>query len=196
MSDNVNEDPVESFNASFEEDIDLQSIGDTTASFRNLFEETGDFESSRSIGSVTDSFRVSSNDQNLTRNAENSILIDMTNSFQNVEPSNLSEQVTNLNDMDDTENKLPEKKTLLNKFKRSKRKVITKHLNIRCKADRAKLKGSDCCECREYYNKLGLPEEQLQKRKNQISRHRHKYKRPNTPPGFWDPEFPETSGTD
>ncbi|XP_024875737.1 DNA endonuclease RBBP8-like [Temnothorax curvispinosus] len=98
--------------------------------------------------------------------------------------------------MDDTENKLPEKKTLLNKFKRSKRKVITKHLNIRCKADRAKLKGSDCWECREYYNNLGLPEEQLQKRKNQISRHRHKYKRPNTPPGFWDPEFPETSDTD
>ncbi|XP_077257706.1 uncharacterized protein LOC143894903 [Temnothorax americanus] len=107
-----------------------------------------------------------------------------------------AEQVANINDMDDTENKLPEKKMLLNKFNvRSKRKIITKNLNMRCKADRAKVKGSECWECKEYYNKLGLSEEQLQKQKNQISRHRYKYERPNTPPGFWDLEFSETSGT-
>lgn len=63
---------------------------------------------------------------------------------------------------------------------------------MRCKADRAKLNGWDCWEYREYYNNVSLSKEELQKRRNQSSRHRHKYERPNTPEGFWDPEFPET----
>ncbi|XP_071652762.1 uncharacterized protein [Temnothorax longispinosus] len=91
--------------------------------------------------------------------------------------------------LDDTENKPLKKKRC------SKRKDIPKQLNMRCKADRAKLKGQDCWECREYYKMLSLSEEEIQKRKNQCSRHRHKYERPNTPEGFWDPEFPETLGT-
>lgn len=68
----------------------------------------------------------------------------------------------------------------------------------------------------QYYKALSLSEEELQKRKNQCSRHRHKYERPNTPEGiifyfsitfyviynkynlfkgFWDPEFPETDSS-
>ncbi|XP_011860090.1 PREDICTED: DNA endonuclease RBBP8-like [Vollenhovia emeryi] len=74
----------------------------------------------------------------------------------------------------------------------SSRKDISKQLNMRCKADRAKLIGWDCWECREYYKNLSLSRENLRKRKNQCSRHRQKYERPNTPEGFWNPEFPET----
>ncbi|KMQ97876.1 retinoblastoma-binding protein 8 [Lasius niger] len=96
--------------------------------------------------------------------------------------------------LDDTENKPPVKKASLAKFDiLSKRKeVVSEQLNMRCKADRAKLSGWDCWECEEYYKNLSLSKDELQKRKNQCSRHRHKYERPNTPEGFWDPEFPET----
>ncbi|KAL0103743.1 hypothetical protein PUN28_017781 [Cardiocondyla obscurior] len=67
---------------------------------------------------------------------------------------------------------------------RKKKDILNNQLNMRCKADRAKLKGSDCWECRKYYNELNLSEEELQKRKNLTSRHRHKYKRPITPEGI------------
>jgi len=74
-----------------------------------------------------------------------------------------------------------------------KRKTdISEQFNMRYKADRAKLSGWDCWECKEYYKNLSLSKEELQKRKNQCSRHRNKYERPNTPEGFWNPEFPET----
>ncbi|EGI60358.1 PREDICTED: DNA endonuclease RBBP8-like [Acromyrmex echinatior] len=110
---------------------------------------------------------------------------------------------TKKNDMDnlkdetrseDSENKPPEKKMLLNKFNVfPKRKAdVSKQLNMRCKADREKLNGLDCWECRKYYQNLSLSKEELKKRLNQCSRHRHNYERPNTPEGFWDPEFPET----
>ncbi|KAL6260059.1 hypothetical protein P5V15_007598 [Pogonomyrmex californicus] len=103
-----------------------------------------------------------------------------------------AERTANRNDVDDfyldnSENEPPKKKIL------PKRKTdVSEQLNIRCKADRAKLNGWDCWECREYYENLPLSKEELQKRKNQCSRHRHKYERPRTPEGFWDPEFPET----
>ncbi|TGZ49354.1 hypothetical protein DBV15_12305, partial [Temnothorax longispinosus] len=86
---------------------------------------------------------------------------------------------------DDTENKPPKKKMLLDKFNVwSKRKNISKQFNMQYKGDRAKLNGQDCWECREYYKSLSFSKEELQKRKNQCSRHRHKYERPNTPEGI------------
>ncbi|XP_012056769.1 PREDICTED: uncharacterized protein LOC105619861 [Atta cephalotes] len=103
--------------------------------------------------------------------------------------------IANLKDeTDDSENKPPEKKMLLNKFKVfPKRKAdVPEQRNMQCKADREKLNGFDCWECRKYYQNLSLSKEELKKRLNQCSRHRHKYERPNTPEGFWDPEFPET----
>ncbi|XP_071647033.1 uncharacterized protein [Temnothorax longispinosus] len=71
-----------------------------------------------------------------------------------------AEQTANRNKMDDfnlddTENKPPKKKRL------SKRKDISEQLNMRCKADRAKVNGQDCWECREYYNMLSLSKEEL-----------------------------------
>ncbi|XP_071575615.1 uncharacterized protein [Temnothorax nylanderi] len=105
-----------------------------------------------------------------------------------MENEQTANEMDNFN-LDDTENKPPEKKIW------SKRKDTSQQLNMRRKADRAKLKGWDCWECREYYKSLSLSKEELEKRRNQSSRHRHKYERPNTPEGFWDLEFPETSGT-
>ncbi|XP_077271925.1 LOW QUALITY PROTEIN: uncharacterized protein LOC143902683 [Temnothorax americanus] len=112
-----------------------------------------------------------------------------------------AEQTANKNkkdnsSLDSTENKPPKKKVIMDKFNVwSKRKDVSEQLNMRRKADRTKLNGWDCWECREYYNNLSLSKKELQKRKNQCSRHRRKYERPNTPEGFWNPEFPETSGT-
>ncbi|XP_071577526.1 uncharacterized protein [Temnothorax nylanderi] len=112
-----------------------------------------------------------------------------------------AEQTANKNEMDnfnldDIENKPHKKKMLLDKFNVwSKRKDISEQLNMRCKADRAKLNGWDCWECREYYNNLSLSKKELKKRKNRCSRHRRKYERPNTPEDFWDPVFPETLST-
>lgn len=100
--------------------------------------------------------------------------------------------MANLN-LNDTENKPPKKKMLLDKLNvLPKRRVDVEKLNMRCKTDREKLNGWDCWECREYYKNLSLSKEELQKRRNQCSRHRHQYERPKTPEGFWDPEFPET----
>ncbi|XP_071574115.1 uncharacterized protein [Temnothorax nylanderi] len=88
--------------------------------------------------------------------------------------ANINNDMDNFN-LDDTENKPPKKKRW------SKRKDIPKQLNMRYKANRAKLNGQDCWKCREYYKMLSLSKEEIQKRKNQCSRHRHKYERPNTP---------------
>ncbi|KAL6439431.1 hypothetical protein ACFW04_003931 [Cataglyphis niger] len=110
-------------------------------------------------------------------------------------PDKLAVNKNDTNDfhLDDTENKPPVKKTSLTKFNVLQRKEnISEQINMRCKADRAKLNGWDCWECEEYYKNLLLSKDELQKRKNQCSRHRHKYERPSTPEGFWDPEFPET----
>jgi len=51
--------------------------------------------------------------------------------------------------LDDIENKPPEKNMLLNNKKKKRKDVSNKQLNMRCKADRAKLNGGDCWECRK-----------------------------------------------
>ncbi|XP_067213891.1 DNA endonuclease RBBP8-like [Linepithema humile] len=100
--------------------------------------------------------------------------------------------INNIN-LCDTENK-PPVEILLKKNRKKRKKNIPEQLNMRCKADRAKIDGWDCWECKQYYKNLSLMGEKLQKRRNQVSRHRHRYERPaNTPEGFWNPEFPETS---
>ncbi|XP_048590660.1 uncharacterized protein LOC5504376 isoform X2 [Nematostella vectensis] len=64
---------------------------------------------------------------------------------------------------------------------------------VRRKDERAKLNGYSCRECEQYYGSLNLPQEELQKRLKQCSRHRAKYSPPpSTPPGFWNLSFPDT----
>lgn len=65
--------------------------------------------------------------------------------------------------------------------------------NTKNKALRAKFDGVQCWECQQYYKYLGLTDEEIKKRKNECSRHRHKYgQRDDTPEGFWDCDFPDT----
>ncbi|XP_036141254.1 uncharacterized protein LOC105829668 isoform X2 [Monomorium pharaonis] len=74
-------------------------------------------------------------------------------------------------------NDIPKNPSILSRpYLRNKR---LKQCRLNIKADR--VNGWDCWECRNYYNNLLLSKEELQKRKNQCSRHRHKHKRPNTP---------------
>ncbi|KAI4494913.1 hypothetical protein M0804_001114 [Polistes exclamans] len=51
-----------------------------------------------------------------------------------------------------------------------------------------------CSECVEYYkSEAGVSDTQIQRRINQCSRHKNAYfSRNATPPGFWDPFFPDT----
>ncbi|KAJ3643450.1 hypothetical protein Zmor_026160 [Zophobas morio] len=66
---------------------------------------------------------------------------------------------------------------------------------VRGKA-RKKLAGWACRECQEYYEDLNLPPEELQKKKNQCSKHRHRFKpREETYTGFWDLTFGPTPKT-
>ncbi|KAK0178766.1 hypothetical protein PV327_007623 [Microctonus hyperodae] len=67
---------------------------------------------------------------------------------------------------------------------------------IRKKTLRAKLRGWDCENCANYYEKMGLSEKELQERKDQCSRHRSKFnERYYTPPGLWDLRFPDTQNS-
>ncbi|XP_043489614.1 uncharacterized protein LOC122516108 [Polistes fuscatus] len=52
-----------------------------------------------------------------------------------------------------------------------------------------------CSECDEYYkSEAGSSDTQMQRRKNQCSRHKNAYFARNaTPPGFWDPFLPDTA---
>lgn len=65
---------------------------------------------------------------------------------------------------------------------------------VRKKSERAKLDGWDCANCAEYYATLGVTSpSKLKGRLNKCSRHRDKFKPiTNTPPGYWDPIFPDT----
>ncbi|KAK9501457.1 hypothetical protein O3M35_012174 [Rhynocoris fuscipes] len=62
------------------------------------------------------------------------------------------------------------------------------------KAERKQLPGWDCDECRQYYSAMALSPSKIKERMNACSRHRDKFKpRLNdTPPGFWNPIFPDT----
>lgn len=112
--------------------------------------------------------------------------------FLPTQPALNKNNMDNFN-FDDAENKPPVKKgSLIKNILSTRKEIVSEQLNMRCKADRAKLNGWDCWECEKYYKNLSLSKDELQTRKNQCSRHRHKYERPNTPEGFWDPEFPET----
>jgi len=65
----------------------------------------------------------------------------------------------------------------------------------RKKSERRKLPGQVCDYCYRYYESLyrdGYTEEEIEERLNKYSKHRDKYPiRSRTPPGFWDPVFPE-----
>ena len=61
---------------------------------------------------------------------------------------------------------------------------------VRDKASRKRMHGDDCPCCQDYYRltkNLGD-----QDRRQIISRHRSWVKRPESPPGFWDVDFPST----
>ncbi|KAF8136103.1 DNA repair protein endonuclease SAE2/CtIP C-terminus-domain-containing protein [Boletus edulis] len=91
---------------------------------------------------------------------------------------------------------------------------------VRNREERKHMLGSDCECCREYYEAVGpLPAsrqplwrtptkrktpcnlhpldnkentDEVEEHKQRISRHRHHWHRPKTPPGYWDIGFPDT----
>lgn len=65
---------------------------------------------------------------------------------------------------------------------------------VKKKCERARLPGWDCDECRKYYETMSLSPSKIKSRLNACSRHRDKYrpKLNETPPGFWNPLFPDT----
>ncbi|EPQ58530.1 hypothetical protein GLOTRDRAFT_120220 [Gloeophyllum trabeum ATCC 11539] len=79
---------------------------------------------------------------------------------------------------------------------------------VRNKEERRHLKGGDCECCRDYYEGVGpLPTRpapplwndqplpatpSTSRHRNEISKHRHHWAAPRTPPGYWDIGFPDT----
>ncbi|KAF5282342.1 hypothetical protein FQR65_LT14331 [Abscondita terminalis] len=58
---------------------------------------------------------------------------------------------------------------------------------VRCKAEKLRLPGWSCKECKEYYEGFDLSEEELREKMNMCSKHRNKFDPFNdTPNGFWD----------
>lgn len=69
---------------------------------------------------------------------------------------------------------------------------------VRKKSDRKKLQGWSCEDCQKYYEGANLTESQMQAKINECSKHRdnHNPFASNTPPGYWNPEFPPTQEID
>ena len=63
---------------------------------------------------------------------------------------------------------------------------------VRKKHLRAQMHGTDCACCSNYYNATKELNPSENNHQQQISRHRVWSKRPETPPGFWDVDFPNT----
>lgn len=65
---------------------------------------------------------------------------------------------------------------------------------VRKQEERRQLPGHECDECRKFYRSIMLPDEMLPECKHArqrelcdaASRHRYRYKRASTPPGYWD----------
>ncbi|XP_025267231.1 putative uncharacterized protein DDB_G0274435 isoform X3 [Camponotus floridanus] len=101
----------------------------------------------------------------------------------------LSKQSPTIKDVDENANEQQFRLVIPIKYNKE-----AEQIDIRRKADRAKLNGWDCWECEKYYKNLSLSKDKLQKRKNKCAR--HKYERPKTPDGFWDPLIPEAQSSE
>ncbi|XP_018568346.1 uncharacterized protein LOC108908708 isoform X1 [Anoplophora glabripennis] len=56
---------------------------------------------------------------------------------------------------------------------------------------RKQLHGWSCHQCKDFYSQMKLPPEEMQKKMDECSRHRYKYRPPEeTIPGFWDLSIP------
>nr|XP_031840722.1 uncharacterized protein LOC116430556 isoform X1 [Nomia melanderi] len=92
-----------------------------------------------------------------------------------------------------SDNSPPAKKSLMHSFDMVPEKEDVFIEKTKNKAERAKMSGISCWECKKYYANLGLSEKEIKARQNQCSRHRIKHKeKQSTPDGFWDPLFPDT----
>ncbi|KAK3589209.1 hypothetical protein CHS0354_020068 [Potamilus streckersoni] len=98
------------------------------------------------------------------------------------EPTNLQKGDEDRNVLDDSFDRVPNKKGLNFPYVDVMRK----------KDERQKLKGHSCKECYEYYKSKGLPEEEITKQIQECSRHRAHYIPPETPEHFWSIGFPDT----
>ncbi|XP_059170173.1 uncharacterized protein LOC131951785 isoform X2 [Physella acuta] len=64
---------------------------------------------------------------------------------------------------------------------------------VRKKSERDKLDGFSCKQCYQYYKNSGLSDEALKVKMKECSRHRDRYRAPETPEHFWSLGFPDTA---
>uniref|UniRef100_A0A6B2LIH7 DNA endonuclease activator Ctp1 C-terminal domain-containing protein n=1 Tax=Arcella intermedia TaxID=1963864 RepID=A0A6B2LIH7_9EUKA len=64
---------------------------------------------------------------------------------------------------------------------------------IRNKQERQKLKGRECLHCQKFYDAINQGDHKFDRGKfvNECSRHKEMFTPPSTPPGYWDPGFPD-----
>ncbi|XP_033730116.1 DNA endonuclease RBBP8-like [Pecten maximus] len=98
------------------------------------------------------------------------------------EDGNPAEELENMEELDDSFDKLPDK-------------AVAKYAFVgvvRKQNERRNLIGYECKECYEYYSAMGLSDEEVRQRVQTCSKHRAHYVPPETPPHFWSVGFPDT----
>jgi len=79
--------------------------------------------------------------------------------------------------------------------RRKKKTTEFAHVSVvRNKVERSELPGRECEHCKKFYEAVN--ENGILLAAHECSRHRSAYPRPNTPPHFWDVEFPDTEQQD
>ncbi|XP_078038655.1 uncharacterized protein LOC144470931 [Augochlora pura] len=66
------------------------------------------------------------------------------------------------------------------------------NFKTRNKAERAKMAGTSCWQCIQYYEDLGLSELEIKSKQKECSHHRIIKEKPCTPKEFWNPLFADT----
>lgn len=97
----------------------------------------------------------------------------------------VSDEVINVQKRDELSDfdRVPKKQTVPFKYK---------ELPVRNREDRKKLEGYACKCCKDYYEAVGLTEEEIKERMKDCSRHRDRHAPPQTPEHFWSIGFPDT----
>jgi hypothetical protein len=74
----------------------------------------------------------------------------------------------------------------------SERRPIKYVESIRKASERETLAATDCPECASFYSLVDLSNgKRICEHQQEVSRHRHLFLPPKTPPKFWDIDFPD-----
>ncbi|GAB1600796.1 uncharacterized protein LOC115210247, partial [Argonauta hians] len=126
----------------------------------------------------SDSYKFGDDKIEIMRNSDNNDTVSTANNKEYKPPDSLDGNISILNSFD----RPPQEEELPYAY----------DVVVRKKQQRKLLNGYTCHECVKYYKAKGLSDEEIKKQVGDCSKHRAKYKPPNTPDHFWSIGFPDT----